>query len=826
MTEPSIRLPSAERRRVILLILIMLLPLCLSALFIGSARSSATSRDGGEAPPKSAPSVGDGRLVVVILDSLRREAVDKVMPNLQALAQDRASTYIDVHTASGNMSLPCIQTLLEGRESPYASAIRDFTGARGSNNGLPAAAARAGLHPALIGDFIILGLYGKYGTVTVNRSDLARSDLASDLASIDKAIDVLSNRDVRLVILHIVGTDSVAHRWHPGHAEYERHYRTVDAKLSELIHKLDLKSDHLIVTGDHGHNERGNHTPWSVAIFAGGIYPQLFSALGPLSPLQQVDMLFFMAFPYHLPLPVDYEGRYFGIDTPVNTNAATPQIQRRMEIFRSVQAETLRVSPEKLPSAIAQKRAQARRAVLASFQRALPLLVLFLGWVTVAFRVNDSSSRSIWPLFAIAIPAIALWLCSTPGVSALLTFLVALFLFAWAIKAHEFHRLCFLSLLLAGAAFTAFNPERTQWIVWRYPVVLFAAAGTVIVLLHERSLHGWPVAFCAVAMFVLPDAGFKTELGPDILNAWLLGAALVLLALIVTRRFRQIHLTSRAWVNVSVLLVAAKLLRAQRQNIGRIHNVLLDWFRHSAVGPVASAMLYLGCASYLIWAVRRPAARIMLAATILILPIYSCWFAKLPIGTLAVASIVPVFFAAWTSVFDLPGPLKDESDLSTERSGLLLAATLMMTFWILFQGFFIQEIDFSFALRYLPEKTTELTEFIFAFPLTLLKYASPVVLVILGYVGFRGLLTASRAIITALIFCNLKLAAILVQIFFGRLGTQQKFYELGISDFVFVSQLELIAALTFLGLVLCAARPKPGAGARNIRQQLMIDRAG
>ena len=131
----------------------------------------------------------------------------------------------------------------------------------------------------------------------MNRSDLARSDLACDLAAIDKAIDVLSNKDVRLLILHVVGTDSVAHRWPPGHPEYERHYRAVDAKLSKLIHKLDLKSDHLVVTGDHGHNERGNHTPWSVAIFAGGTYPQLFSALGPVTPLQHVDMLFFMAFP-------------------------------------------------------------------------------------------------------------------------------------------------------------------------------------------------------------------------------------------------------------------------------------------------------------------------------------------------------------------------------------------------------------------------------------------------------------------------------------------------------------------------------------------------
>ncbi len=58
--------------------------------------------------------------------------------------------------------------------------------------------------------------------------------------------------------------------------------------------------------------------------------------------------------------------------------------------------------------------------------------------------------------------------------------------------------------------------------------------------------------------------------------------------------------------------------------------------------------------------------------------------------------------------------------------------------------------------------------------------------------------------IAALIFCNLKLAALLVQILVGPLGTQQKFYELAMSDFVFVSQVELISVLTYLGLVVSA----------------------
>jgi hypothetical protein len=637
----------------------------------------------------------------------------------------------------------------------------------------------------------------------VNRPDLAQSELGCDLAAIDKAIDVLSDKSVRLIILHVGGTDAVAHRWHPGHPEYERHYRAVDAKLSELIERLDLKNDHLIITGDHGHNERGNHVPWSVAIFAGGTYPQLFAALGPLGQLQQVDMLFFMAFPYNLPLPVNYEGHYFGIETPVDSAMVTTEIQRRLDVFRNVQADALNVSPGNFPSAIAEKRAQARSFTVAFFQRALPLLVLFLAWISVAFRINNSPKSPIWPLIAMAILAIALWLYATPTLGVALAFLIGVSLLFWAIKAGEFRRVCFLLLLLAAAAWTAFDPERSQWIFSHHPFIALIAVGTVIVLLREHGLHGWPAAFCAVSMFVLPSGGFKTQLGPNILNAWLLGAGVVLLALIMTRRIRQIHFTGRAWIAFCVLLIAARLLRGQRPNIGRIHNLVIEWVsRHAVAGPAASVILYLGCASYLVWIVRRPAARIVVAATMLILPLYSCWFAKLPFVILAVVSVVPVFFASWVTVFDIPGPLKDESDLAPERSGLFLAATLIMTFWMLFQGFFIQEIDFSFALKYLPEKVSGLTEIAFSFPLTFVKYALPLALVVFTYVGLRGLLTARQAMIAALIFCNLKLAALLVQILVGPLGTQQKFYELAMSDFVFVSQVELIAALTYLGLVL------------------------
>src|SRR5438067_2174525 len=107
MMEPSTRMLSAERRRAILLTLVMLLPLGLSAFFIYGVRLSPIS-NGTTPQKKSTQSIGDGRLVMIIVDSLRRQAVDELMPNLKALAQQRPSTYLDIHTAGGNMSLPCI----------------------------------------------------------------------------------------------------------------------------------------------------------------------------------------------------------------------------------------------------------------------------------------------------------------------------------------------------------------------------------------------------------------------------------------------------------------------------------------------------------------------------------------------------------------------------------------------------------------------------------------------------------------------------------------------------------------------------------------------
>ena len=95
-------LSPTERRRTMLLILAMLLPLGLSALFIYGSRARS-SAEGNTAPGTESSAVTGNRLVLVIIDSLRHQDVDELMPNLKAFAQRQGSTVFDVHTAGGNM---------------------------------------------------------------------------------------------------------------------------------------------------------------------------------------------------------------------------------------------------------------------------------------------------------------------------------------------------------------------------------------------------------------------------------------------------------------------------------------------------------------------------------------------------------------------------------------------------------------------------------------------------------------------------------------------------------------------------------------------------
>jgi hypothetical protein len=107
----------------------------------------------------------------------------------------------------------------------------------------------------------------------------------------------------------------------------------------------------------------------------------------------------------------------------------------------------------------------------------------------------------------------------------------------------------------------------------------------------------------------------------------------------------------------------------------------------------------------------------------------------------------------------------------------------------------------------------ESSELLVLYPLTLLKYGLPVAFTVFVYVASVGGIRAAPSIVAALVFCNFKLAALIVQSLVGPLRSHQKLYEFAMSDFLFVSQILIIVAVTFLVILVRGKMDQGGSTA-------------
>ena len=124
---------------------------------------------------------GDGKVVLVIIDSLREEAVTDHMPNLNRLRHEPTSAWLPVHTCNANFTVPCVQTILEGRQSPFAAGLNNFTGQKGGEQSFPGAVAHAKKRQRFISDFTLDSLYGRLADVALDVEKMKGNHLEHDL---------------------------------------------------------------------------------------------------------------------------------------------------------------------------------------------------------------------------------------------------------------------------------------------------------------------------------------------------------------------------------------------------------------------------------------------------------------------------------------------------------------------------------------------------------------------------------------------------------------------------------------------------------------------
>jgi hypothetical protein len=823
-------------------ILVVVLPLLLA---FGLAMSLGGASNEVKQPPAEV-AVDDGtratgRLVVIIVDSLRPKTLedDQLMPSLHAFARRPDSTYLPMQTCKANFTLPCIQTMFEGRQSPFIAGLHNFTGQVGSQASLPGTLAAAGYNLAMISDHTLDSLYAAHANISLNVQQWkGKNHLDLDLMALDRGEKILDEGDADALLLHIVGTDKSAHKDQPGSERYRRHFRTVDKALSELLDSFDFDRDNLLIVGDHGHGPLGHHNSNSVAIFAGQTYQGLFDQLPNIDAISQTDLLYFMSYPMLLPVPVTYEGEVYAPNKPTKHLASNQPSKTHLAKFLDLQQRILEDAgvPEGLSvregmAKLREAHAAERFDPIFKYTPLLLLFALFIAHLLGTLRTRTATNRPapridtriLLALVAAAVPVAfltsaesGLWLCVPILIGAGVAFWRQS---SWN-QAVSYRDHLFVLLLVAGAASTGLYASEwshyfhTTGAIQPSIVVFYAllfGAGALLAAQYFGSLRHLAYGTMAAALFVLPSGLYYYQAAQNILLGAFIGALAVglwwLLAHTQQRKQLVKKLSAPLVLSATITALTAFFLVWQEAGGWEWHLYAVIWMRR--LGPVVTFGILGLIIGYWMWAARHWTGR----ASVLVLGVATAFLCvglgELP-AEMLVGSLLPSLFLV--GLLDVErrlgltgaSPRDDQQnvDLGGQlRRGLLVAALVIISLWIATSGFLLQNIDFSFALDWFSTYfARERDVFLFTFLATFLKYGLPpaTIIIALYTVGrrhdFRPVIWGASA------FLGLKVFLLLVQIFAGSTAQAEKYGELMVSELLFVYPLAVAVPLLYLAI--------------------------
>jgi type I phosphodiesterase/nucleotide pyrophosphatase len=296
------------------------------------------------------------RTVVFILDSAgRSEMFDpELMPFLTSLRTSSVSGRS--RSCAAKATFPCIKSIFEGREAAMGTTLQDFSAFASSRTTWPTSLAALGTRLVVASDHTLNRLYPHAFVDSLNYEDLHAPLLERDAFVYRRARQWLDGPSIDVLLLHIIGTDKVAHEYPVRGPEYRQKYREVDDFIREVAGRLQ-PDDYLFAISDHGHNELGGHTEEAGYLARGPIFPA-----DVRENLNAEDMLFLLSVPYGLLLPADYEGQIRMDLTRLAPDAAQRWLSEQAKVWRvQVDGLPLDQAQARLNQEIAQRRTAGRR---------------------------------------------------------------------------------------------------------------------------------------------------------------------------------------------------------------------------------------------------------------------------------------------------------------------------------------------------------------------------------------------------------------------------------------------------------------------------------
>jgi len=218
-----------------------------------------------DSPPIPGQSLGKPmarQVVIVLVDGLRYDTFLKsdVMPNLSKLRSKGA--FAKMHSRTPSYSSPGYGVLLTGAWPEISDApafnlayenIRPIT-----QDNLFSSATRLGLKTAISA----LNWFEKLIPPDAVDSGFftAGEDSKADREVVDAALPWLGTNTYQLVLIHLDQVDYAGHHeGGPENQNWNKAASRVDRLIGEILKKLDLEKDIILVVSDHGHIDVGGH---------------------------------------------------------------------------------------------------------------------------------------------------------------------------------------------------------------------------------------------------------------------------------------------------------------------------------------------------------------------------------------------------------------------------------------------------------------------------------------------------------------------------------------------------------------------------------------
>jgi ethanolamine phosphate transferase 2 subunit G len=187
-----------------------------------------------------------------------------------SLIRSGAAVPFDGHASPPTITMPRLKAITTGSVPSFLDVVLNFAESdttstlANQDSWLAQSKAKPGAKLVMYGDDTWLKLFPGF----FDRSDGTTSFFVSDFTEVDQNVtrhvpDELTQDDWSVMVLHFLGLDHIGHKSGPQSTNMAPKQKEMDRIVEEIYQSMEqvshLKSTLLLLCGDHGMNEAGNH---------------------------------------------------------------------------------------------------------------------------------------------------------------------------------------------------------------------------------------------------------------------------------------------------------------------------------------------------------------------------------------------------------------------------------------------------------------------------------------------------------------------------------------------------------------------------------------